>query len=46
MNSFESVKRDFGRGDNYEGVSELRELKLDIPDSEFYDEEEHLVMLT
>jgi hypothetical protein len=46
MKSFESSKRDFGRDDDDDDIRELTDLKLDIPDSEFYDEEEQLVKLT
>ncbi|OBT74750.1 hypothetical protein VF21_06621 [Pseudogymnoascus sp. 05NY08] len=46
MKSFESSKRDFGRDDDDDDIRELTDLKLDIPDSEFYDEEEQFVKLT
>lgn len=46
MQSFEESKRDFGRDDTDYDVRELRDLKLDIPDSEFYDEDEQIVKLT
>lgn len=46
MMSFETAKQDFGRIDDDDEVRELRDLKLDIPDSEFYDEEEQCVKLT
>jgi hypothetical protein len=46
MISFETVKRDFGRNDDDDDIRELTDLKLDIPDSEFYDEEEQVVKLT
>ena len=46
MMSFETVKRDFGRHDEDDDIRELSDLKLDIPDSEFYDEEEQMVRLT
>jgi hypothetical protein len=46
MISFETAKRDFGRNDDDDDIRELTDLKLDIPDSEFYDEEEQLVKLT
>lgn len=46
MISFETHKRDFGRHDDDDGIRELNDLKLDIPDSEFYDEEEQVVKLT
>ncbi|KAL3421237.1 hsp70 protein [Phlyctema vagabunda] len=47
MISFENIKRDFGRDDDDDDdIRELTDLKLDIPDSEFYDEEEHIVKLT
>lgn len=46
MISFETVKRDFGRNDDDDDIRELADLKLDIPDSEFYDEEEQVVKLT
>lgn len=47
MRSFESCKRDFGRNeDDEDEIRELTDLKLDIPDSEFYDEEEQIVKLT
>jgi hypothetical protein len=50
MISFETVKRDFGRNDDDhdddDGIREVTDLKLDIPDSEFYDEEEQTVKLT
>ena len=46
MMSFEAVKRDFGRIDGDDEIRELSDLKLDIPDSEFYDEEEQSVKLT
>lgn len=47
MISFEEVKRNFGRNDNdHHDIRELTDLKLDIPDSEFYDEEDQVVKLT
>jgi hypothetical protein len=46
MMSFETVKRDFGRSDDDDDIRELSDLKLDIPDSEFYDEEDQCVKLT
>lgn len=46
MMSFETAKRDFGRIDDDDDIRELSGLKLDIPDSEFYDEEEQVVKLT
>jgi hypothetical protein len=46
MQSFEESKRDFGRDDDDNSVRELTDLKLDIPDSKFYDEEERIVKLT
>jgi hypothetical protein len=46
MRSFETAKRDFGRNDDDDDIRELEDLKLDIPDSEFYDEEEQIVKLT
>lgn len=45
MTCFEMVKRDFGLNDDHEG-QELSPLKLDIPESEYYDEEESAVKLT
>lgn len=45
MACFEMVKRDFGRNDDREEV-ELSPLRLDIPDSEFYDDDERIVKLT
>ncbi|KAH8650615.1 Hsp70 family protein-like protein [Tricladium varicosporioides] len=46
MLSFETAKRDFGRNDDDDDIREVTDLKLDIPDSEFYDEEEQVVKLT
>ena len=47
MRSFETVKQKFGRNAAEENdIRELAGLRLDIPDSEFYDEEEDLVNLT
>ncbi|ESZ92367.1 hypothetical protein SBOR_7251 [Sclerotinia borealis F-4128] len=45
MASFEMLKRDFGRNDERE-VGELGPLNLDILDSESYDREDRLVLLT
>lgn len=46
MMSFETVKRDFGRDDGDDDIRKLTNLKLDIPDSEFYDQRERTVKLT
>jgi hypothetical protein len=45
MRCFEMVKRDFGLDDDRD-VRELSPLKLDIPDSEYYDDGERAVKLT
>ena len=45
MTCFEMVKRDFGLNDDRD-ERELSPLKLDIPDSEYYDDEERIVKLT
>ncbi len=45
MTCFEMVKRDFGLNDDRD-ARELSPLKLDIPDSEYYDSEERIVKLT
>ncbi|KIN04334.1 hypothetical protein OIDMADRAFT_159767 [Oidiodendron maius Zn] len=47
MMSFEKFKQDFGRNDDdHHDIREVTDLKLDIPDSEFYNEEERIVNLT
>ena len=47
MMSFEKFKQDFGRNDDdHNDTREVTDLKLDIPDSEFYNEEEQIVNLT
>ena len=45
MTRFEMAKRDFGLNDDRED-QELSPLRLDIPESEYYDEEEFAVKLT
>lgn len=45
MATFEMLKRDFGRNDERE-KGELGPLNLDVPDSEYYDSEDRVVMLT
>jgi len=45
MTCFEMVKRNFGLNDEREG-QELGPLRLDIPESEYYDEGEFAAKLT
>jgi hypothetical protein len=45
MISFEKHKRDFGLSDDRD-IREIGPIRLDIPDSEYYDEEERMVKLT
>ena len=45
MTCFEMVKRDFGLNDDRD-IRELSPLRLDIPDTEYYDDEERIVKLT
>jgi len=45
MTCFEMVKRDFGLKDDHD-EQELSPLNLNIPDSEYYDDEERIVKLT
>jgi len=47
MASFEQRKRDFGlNDDDDEDIRELGPVRLDVPDSEHYNEEERMVKLT
>lgn len=45
MTAFETLKRDFGRKDETE-VGELGPLNLDVQDSDYYDTEDRLVLLS
>lgn len=45
MASFETLKQDFGRN-NESKIGEIGPLNLDIPDSEHFDEDDRLVLLT
>ncbi|KAJ8060112.1 hypothetical protein OCU04_011722 [Sclerotinia nivalis] len=45
MTAFETLKRDFGRDDERE-VGELGPLNLAVPESDHYDKEDRLVLLT
>ncbi len=45
MMSFEQCKRDFGMSDDRD-IGEIGPIKLDLPDSEHYDEEERMVKLS
>lgn len=45
MISFEKYKRDFGLSDDRD-IREIGPIRLEVPDSEHYDEEERMVRLT
>ena len=45
MLSFEKNKQDFGLSDD-QGISELGPIRLNVPDSEYYDEVELYIRLT
>ena len=45
MQCFEKLKRSFGH-DNDRGVREVGPLKLDVPDSKYFDNDERMVKLT
>lgn len=45
MISFEKCKRDFGLSDDRD-TQEVGPIRLEVPDSEHYDEEERMVRLT
>jgi hypothetical protein len=45
MISFEKYKQDFGLSDDRD-IREIGPVRLDVPDSEHYDEEERMVKLT
>jgi hypothetical protein len=47
MVSFERHKRDFGLSDDDDDdIRELGPVRLNVPDSEHYDEEERMIKLT
>lgn len=46
MTSFETYKRSFGLSDDRGDTREIGPIRLDLPDSEHFDEDERLVILT
>lgn len=48
MISFEKYKRDFGRNDEDQDqdIREIGPVRMDVPDSNDYDEDERMVKLT
>ncbi len=45
MVSFEQIKRDFGRNDDRD-IQEIGPIRLDVAESEHYNEDERMVLLT
>jgi hypothetical protein len=46
MLSFETYKRSFGLSDDDTDTREIGPIRLDLPESEYYDEDERMVILT